>query len=47
MKWPASSRKQSDIPARLTAPASGLYLEKVLYEGDKLPQNIEAVLRVK
>jgi tRNA pseudouridine38-40 synthase len=27
----------SDIPARHTAPPSGLYLEKVLYEGDKLP----------
>ncbi len=28
----------SDIPARFTAPPSGLFLEKVLYEGDKLPQ---------
>jgi tRNA pseudouridine38-40 synthase len=27
----------SEIPARLTAPPSGLFLEKVLYEGDKLP----------
>jgi tRNA pseudouridine38-40 synthase len=27
----------SDIPARFTAPPSGLFLEKVLYEGDKLP----------
>jgi tRNA pseudouridine38-40 synthase len=27
----------SEIPARFTAPPSGLFLEKVLYEGDKLP----------
>jgi len=27
----------SDVPARHTAPPSGLFLEKVLYEGDKLP----------
>jgi tRNA pseudouridine38-40 synthase len=28
----------SGIPAGFTAPPSGLFLEKVLYEGDKLPQ---------
>ena len=28
----------SESPARFTAPPSGLYLEKVLYEGDKLPE---------
>lgn len=28
----------SDIPARYTAPPSGLFLEKVLYEGDQLPE---------
>ena len=27
----------SDAPARYTAPPSGLFLEKVLYEGDQLP----------
>jgi tRNA pseudouridine38-40 synthase len=27
----------SEIPAQLTAPPSGIFLEKVLYEGDKLP----------
>ncbi|MDI6741149.1 MAG: tRNA pseudouridine(38-40) synthase TruA [Smithella sp.] len=27
----------SELPARFTAPPSGLFLEKVLYEGDKLP----------
>ena len=31
-------RAYSDAPARFTAPPSGLYLEKVLYEGDKLPE---------
>jgi tRNA pseudouridine38-40 synthase len=28
----------SAAPARFTAPPSGLYLEKVLYDGDKLPE---------
>jgi tRNA pseudouridine38-40 synthase len=28
----------SEHPARFTAPPSGLYLEKVLYDGDKLPE---------
>ena len=28
----------SNIPAQFTAPPSGLFLEKVLYEGDKLPE---------
>ncbi len=27
--------EQSDLPARLTAPASGLFLERVYYEGDR------------
>jgi tRNA pseudouridine38-40 synthase len=27
----------SEIPAQFTAPPSGLFLEKVMYEGDKLP----------
>ena len=27
----------SELPARFTAPPSGLFLEKVLYEGDRLP----------
>ena len=27
----------SELPAQYTAPPSGLFLEKVLYEGDKLP----------
>ena len=28
----------SELPARLTAPASGLFLEQVRYEGDSTPQ---------
>ncbi|MGP8153615.1 MAG: tRNA pseudouridine(38-40) synthase TruA [Smithella sp.] len=28
----------SEIPARFTAPSSGLFLEKVLYEGETLPE---------
>jgi tRNA pseudouridine38-40 synthase len=28
----------SDIPAQFTAPPSGLFLESVLYEGDKLQE---------
>ena len=28
-------RQRSDLPARLTAPASGLFLERVTYRGDK------------
>jgi tRNA pseudouridine38-40 synthase len=28
----------SDIPAQFTAPPSGLFLEAVLYEGDKLKE---------
>jgi len=31
-------KSYSEIPARYTAPPSGLFLEKVLYEGDKLSQ---------
>jgi tRNA pseudouridine38-40 synthase len=31
----AMLRDRSDLPARLTAPASGLFLERVFYEGDR------------
>jgi len=31
-------KSYSETPARFTAPPSGLFLEKVLYEGDKLPE---------
>jgi tRNA pseudouridine38-40 synthase len=30
---------ESDIPAKLTAPASGLFLERVFYDGD--PRDID------
>jgi tRNA pseudouridine38-40 synthase len=30
----AMLRQPSELPARLTAPASGLFLERVYYEGD-------------
>jgi tRNA pseudouridine38-40 synthase len=37
----------SDLPPRLTAPASGLFLERVLYEGDVWAQPLQpAVLRL-
>ena len=29
-----TSRTRSELPARLTAPAAGLFLERVYYEGD-------------
>ena len=32
-------RQRSDLPARLTAPASGLFLERVTYRGDKPAQD--------
>jgi tRNA pseudouridine38-40 synthase len=33
----------SDVPARLTAPASGLFLERVYYEGDPRDTPVKAV----
>jgi len=36
----------SDIPARLTAPPSGLFLERVYYEGDKELDRLEPVLHI-
>jgi tRNA pseudouridine38-40 synthase len=38
---------ESDLPARLTAPASGLFLERVFYEGDvRLHPLTPAILRL-
>ena len=37
---------QSNAPAKFTAPPSGLFLEKVLYKGDKLPDKSSAVFPV-
>lgn len=39
-------KKPSEIVAKLTAPPSGLYLEKVCYDGDKLPEDLVPVIRV-
>lgn len=37
---------QSNEPARLTAPPSGLFLERVLYKGDKMSDDLRATLRL-
>lgn len=37
---------QSDVPAKFTAPPSGLFLEKVLYPGDKPPSGKEGSLPI-
>ena len=36
----------SDVPAELTAPPSGLFLERVLYEGDPPPGPLRPVLNL-
>ena len=38
--------RPSEIVAKLTAPPSGLYLEKVCYAGDNLPEDLLPVIRV-
>ncbi len=38
--------RKSDAPARLTAPPSGLFLEKVYYRGESRPQTLQPVLSV-
>ena len=37
---------KSDVPAKFTAPPSGLFLEKVLYVGDKPPAGSKAIVAV-
>lgn len=37
---------RSDEPARLTAPPSGLFLERILYKGDKMADDAHATLRL-
>jgi hypothetical protein len=39
-------RARSDLPARVTAPASGLFLEKVYYEGDQPQGPPETFMRL-
>lgn len=38
--------KPSEIVAKLTAPPSGLYLERVCYAGDNLPEELLPVIRI-
>ena len=38
---------KSDVPAKFTAPPSGLFLEKVLYPGDKPPKTAAALIAVR
>ena len=40
-------REASDIPARLTAPASGLFLERVYYRGDRRSPPLHGVVDVR
>jgi tRNA pseudouridine38-40 synthase len=40
-------RKPSGMPARLTAPASGLFLERVFYEGDEREHPLVAAVPVR
>ena len=39
-------RESSEVPAQLTAPPSGLFLERVLYEGDAPPGPLRPVLNL-
>jgi tRNA pseudouridine38-40 synthase len=39
-------RSQSDIPAKLTAPPSGLFLEKVYYKGEKILYDAKPVMNI-
>ncbi len=39
-------REPSDVPATLTAPPSGLFLEQVMYEGDAPPGTLRPVLNL-
>ena len=37
---------KSNEPAKYTAPPSGLFLEKVLYEGDKLSEELGGIIKI-
>jgi tRNA pseudouridine38-40 synthase len=39
-------RETSEVPAPLTAPPSGLFLERVMYEGDAPPGPLRPVLNL-
>ena len=38
--------RSSDLPAKLTAPPSGLFLERVYYRGDKKLESLEPVMTI-
>ncbi|MCW8804219.1 MAG: tRNA pseudouridine(38-40) synthase TruA [Ignavibacteriaceae bacterium] len=38
--------KKSNEPAKYTAPPSGLFFERVLYEGEKLPEEFSGVIKI-
>ncbi len=40
-------KNKSDEPARFTAPPSGLFLEKVFYEQDKIGNEFDSLIRIK
>jgi len=40
-------KKHSDIPAKLTAPPSGLFLQRVYYKNEELGFDIEPVLSIR
>jgi tRNA pseudouridine38-40 synthase len=39
-------RKKSNEPAKYTAPPSGLYLERVLYEREKLSHEFTSIIKI-
>ncbi|MGD9902254.1 MAG: tRNA pseudouridine(38-40) synthase TruA [Vicinamibacterales bacterium] len=45
--WLADPRQAGGEPARRTAPAAGLFLERVFYEGDAWPEPLRAPLGIR
>jgi len=43
---PGMFREKSEVPSKLTAPPSGLFLESVLYKGDSPPGELNPVMLV-
>lgn len=46
-RWLADPRAAAGEPARLTAPAAGLFLERVYYEGDRWPEPLAAPVGIR
>jgi len=42
----AMFHRTSDVPAGLTAPPSGLFLERVLYKGEQFPEAFSSVINI-